>query len=98
MHATVAGHQIPLEKARLLTDPKAYADGRIFEVYRWLRANEPLGVAAPEGFDPFWVITRHADILEASRRNDDFLNGARSSTLLTQAAARAAAAKPRALR
>jgi cytochrome P450 len=91
-------HQIPTETANIIADPKAYADGRIYDAHRWLRGNQPLGLAAPEGFDPFWVVTRHADVLEAGRRNDDFLNGARSSTLLTQAAARAAAAKPRALR
>ena len=35
----------------------------------------PLAVARPEGFDPFWVVTRHADILEISRQNELFHNG-----------------------
>jgi len=30
---------------------------------------QPLGQADIEGFDPFWVVTKHADILEISRQN-----------------------------
>jgi cytochrome P450 len=98
MNATSGEQRIPLEKANLIADPKAYADGRILDVYRWLRNNQPLAVAAPDGFDPFWVVTRRADVVEASRRNSDFLNGQRSSTLTTQAADQAARARPRVLR
>jgi cytochrome P450 len=98
MVMTADKHQIPLEKANILADPKAYADGSVQDVHRWLRRNEPLGVASPDGFDPFWVATRHEDVMEASRRNDDFLNGARSSTLLTREADRAAHERPRVLR
>ena len=47
---------------------------------RWLRQNEPFGVATIEGVDPFWVATRHEDILEISRQNDLFHNGDRSPT------------------
>ena len=38
----------------------------------------PWTQAQPEGFDPFWVVTRHADILEVERQNDLFHNGDRS--------------------
>src|SRR5581483_7757999 len=38
----------------------------------------------PEGYDPFWVVTRHADILEVSRNNALFHNGDRSTTLTDQ--------------
>jgi hypothetical protein len=41
-----------------------------------------------EGVDPFWVTVRHADILEISRQNDLFLNGARNPVITTQAADR----------
>jgi hypothetical protein len=53
---------IPQEVAEIIVDPKAYADGRIYGSYAWLRANNPLGVAQSPGYDPFWVVTRHADI------------------------------------
>ena len=82
---TAADHRIPKDVAALLGQPAAYADGRIHEAYRWLRANEPLGIADIEGVDPFWVVTRHADILEISRQNALFHNGDRSPTLTTQA-------------
>jgi cytochrome P450 len=82
---TATDHRIPQDVADLLVTPAAYADGRIHEAYRWLRQNEPLGVAKVEGVDPFWVVTRHADILEISRQNDLFHSGDRSPTLTTQA-------------
>ena len=42
------------------------------------------GVAQVEGVDPFWVVTRHEDILEISRQNDLFHNGDRRPTLIGQ--------------
>lgn len=74
--------RIPDAHAANLIDPVAYADGRIHETYAWLRANNPFGVAEAEGVDPFWVATKHADILEISRQNALFANGVRSPTLV----------------
>jgi cytochrome P450 len=85
---TAADHRIPQTVANTLVEPAAYADGRIHETYRWLRANEPLGIANVEGVDPFWAVTRHEDILEISRQNDLFHNGDRAPTLISQAADR----------
>ena len=78
--------RIPNAIAANLVDPTAYADRRLDDGYRWLRANNPLGVAEPEGFDPFWVVTRHADILAISRQNELFHNGDRATTLTDRAA------------
>jgi len=78
--------RIPDEYAQTLVDPVAYADGRVFQTYDWLRANQPLGRADVAGVDPFWVVTRHADILEISRQNDLFLNGDKSPTMVSQEA------------
>jgi cytochrome P450 len=50
-----------------------------------MRANNPLGVAEVEGFDPFWVVTKHADILEISRNNALFASGVRGTTLMSKA-------------
>lgn len=78
---------IPEHIAHEIVDPKAYADGkRIDDALRWLRANAPLDVAKVDGFDPFWVVTRHADILTIERQNDLFHNEDRSATLTTQEA------------
>ena len=81
---TAADHRIPLDHAQNLTDPTAYADHRIHDTYRWLRKNQPFGLADVPGVDPFWVATRHEDILEISRQNDLFHNGDRSPTLTSQ--------------
>ncbi len=77
--------RIPDAHAANLVDPAAYADGRIHETYAWLRANNPFGRAEIEGFEPFWVATKHADILEISRQNALFANGVKSPTLVDKA-------------
>ncbi len=82
--AKSAENLIPSDIAEILVDPKAYADDRIHDAYTWLRANQPLGWASPEGYDPFWVVTRHADILEVSRQNDLFHSADLASTLTNQ--------------
>jgi len=75
---------IPQDVANTIVDPKAYADGRrIDEAFTWLRREAPLAQAQPTGFDPFWVITRHADIQTVERQNEIFHNGDRSTTLTT---------------
>ena len=92
---------IPDDIAAVLVDPAAYADGRIYPAYRWLRAHNPLGIAEAEGFDPFWVVTRHADILNVSRQNDLFHNADRPTTLVNredEARTRRATGSPNPLR
>jgi cytochrome P450 len=70
--------------AQTIVDPKAYADfQRIEDAFRTLRAESPLDIAQPEGFDPFWVVTRQADIREVELKNELFHNGDRSTVLTT---------------
>jgi cytochrome P450 len=76
--------KLPTAIAETIIDPRAFADERLHKAYTWLRANCPLGVAEVEGYDPFWVVTRHADILEVSRQNDLFHSGDRQTTLTNQ--------------
>jgi len=61
-----------------IVDIRAYADGRIYDAYKWLRANDPMGHVEAEGFDRFRVVTRHADVQEISRQNELFTNGPQS--------------------
>ena len=76
--------RIPDEIARQVITPRAYADDApVQEALRWLRANNPLGQAQLEGMYPFWVVTRHADILEISRQNDLFRSGDMPTTFTT---------------
>ncbi|WP_168072255.1 cytochrome P450 [Caulobacter sp. SSI4214] len=85
--ATVAidNPRVPEDLANTLVRPAAYADQTIHDVYSWLRRNSPLAIAEPEGFDPFWVVTKHADILEISRNNGLFPSGERATTLNSKA-------------
>lgn len=77
--------KIPDSIVNTLLDPKAYADGRINKAYAWLRKNMPIGLVDKAGFDPFWVVTKYADIREISRRNNDFHSGDRAGMLMDQA-------------
>jgi cytochrome P450 len=76
--------KLPAHIAETLVTPAAYATEALFDAYRWVRANNPLGVAEVEGFDPFWVVTKHADILEISKNNALFPSGVRATTLTNQ--------------
>lgn len=76
---------LPEHIARTLVTSSAYASDELFDAYRWMRANNPLGIAEVEGFDPFWVVTKHADILEISRNNQRFPSAVRATTLTTKA-------------
>ncbi|MDB5969683.1 MAG: cytochrome [Hydrocarboniphaga sp.] len=82
---TTTGARLPPHIARILVDPAAYADARIHETYRWLREHQPLGLAEPAGYDPFWVVTRYADLLHVSRNNDLFHNGDRAPVIVDKA-------------
>src|SRR6185503_16354175 len=78
--------RMPADIAATLVNPKAYADRRLHDAFTWLRANNPVGLAAPEGFDPFWAITKHADILEVSRQNALFCSGKKQVIVTNKAA------------
>ena len=72
---------LPEDVARVVISPHAYAEGApVHEAYRWIRANVPLGQAHVEGIYPFWIVSRHADILEISRQNDLFRSGEMPTT------------------
>ncbi len=73
--------EVPADIAIQVIDPKAYAaDTPVHEAFRWLRANRPLGQARLEGIYPFWIVCKHADILEISRQNDLFTSGVMPTT------------------
>ncbi len=75
---------VPSDIRDTVVDIRAYADGRIYGAYKWLREHDPFGLIEAEGYDPFRVVTRHADVMEISRQNDLFTNGPQS-ILFTQA-------------
>jgi cytochrome P450 len=83
---SAASFLIPENIVAVLTDPAAYGTQRIFDAYRWLRVNQPLGKASPRGFNPFWVVTRHADIQTVSQQSQLFRSSDRPVALLSSKA------------
>jgi cytochrome P450 len=82
----VAAPQLPADVAKALTDPKAYGEWNgLHDKFAWARANAPLAVAEVPDYDPFWAVTRHADIMEVSRNNKLFASGVRQTTLTMRA-------------
>ncbi|QSE92650.1 cytochrome P450 [Rhodococcus pseudokoreensis] len=66
---------IPDAVARQIVLPEGHRDNdALFEAYRWLRENNPLGRAEVEGYDPIWLVSKHADIMEIERQPDIFTN------------------------
>jgi cytochrome P450 len=58
-----------------LIDPICYAkQGVPHDVWTRLRNESPIHFCEPTGFEPFWAITKHADICEISKQPDRFLN------------------------
>ncbi len=73
---------LPPEVATAIVTPKAYGQWTgLNDHLTWARANMPLGQAQVESYDPFWVVTRHADIMEVSRNNKRFASAERQTTL-----------------
>ena len=65
------------QASQVFIDPAAYADDDRFDsACALLRRESPFHwVVEPTGqFNPFWVATRHADVLEIELHNDLFLN------------------------
>ena len=54
---------------RQLVDPEHFARyGYPHELWRRLRTEDPVARMEPPGYEPFWAITKHADILEISKQ------------------------------
>jgi len=63
-------------------DPKAHADRRRLDgAFAWLRRNEPIARAEIPDIDPFYLVTKHADILAISKDNTLFPYAENPSTL-----------------
>jgi cytochrome P450 len=67
---------VPDQIARQIILPEGHRDEvALFEAYRWLRENMPLGQARVEGYDPIYLVSKHADIMEIERQPDLFTSG-----------------------
>lgn len=78
---------LPDELSWAVVSPKSYADQHLIDTaFARIRSEFPLAKTNIDEFSPFWVVSKHADILEISRQNELFLNGDLASTLTTKAA------------
>jgi cytochrome P450 len=69
-----------------LVNPVVFGDAaEIHGILKNLRHNDPVHWTAPDGFRPFWAITKHADILEIEKLNDQFHNEPRSVLMSMEA-------------
>lgn len=67
---------IPDEIARQIVLPEGHADlDALHEAYKWVRDNAPLAQAQVEGFDPVWLVSKHADLQEIESQPDVFSAG-----------------------
>ncbi len=63
---------------------QTYAELRTHhDLFTSLRERDPVHWTAPDGYRPFWAVTRHADIIEVERRHDLFINRLRTKLLST---------------
>jgi len=49
-----------------------------YPAFKWLRKNNPLGVARVDGFDPLWIVTKAADIQYIENADGEFGVGERT--------------------
>src|SRR5262249_59894676 len=50
-------------------------DEPLFAAYQWLRENAPLAKVHVEGYDPLWLVAKHADIMEIEKQPAVFPSG-----------------------
>ncbi len=77
------------ELDQALVNPASWADDQaIHEQFAWLRAEDPVRRLAPQGFEPFYAITRYHDIRSVEQQKTLFVNDPRPilSPIMTQQA------------
>lgn len=69
--------------AELVVSPKAHAERtELDEAFAHLRAEAPLVKLEPEGFYPFWAVTKYDDIKEIEQNHEIFHNGGDYSAVI----------------
>jgi cytochrome P450 len=69
-------HTVPDDIARRVVLPEGHReDAPLFDAYRWLREHAPLAQVHVDGYDPVWLVTTHADIMEIERQPHVFTSG-----------------------
>ena len=77
---------------REIAYPRTYADeARLHALFTAMRREAPVVWLEPEGYPPFWAVTKHADIIDIERQHRRFVNEPRAvlQTHVAEARARA---------
>ena len=69
--------QIPLDQLDVITARSYGESGYPHEAWARLRRESPVHLMRPEGYKPFWAITKHADIIEVSTQPETFRSAGR---------------------
>jgi cytochrome P450 len=74
---TVSSAVIPDDIARNVILPRSYTDENAysFPALKWLRQNNPFGIAHVDGYEPLWLATKHADIIDIELNPEVFASG-----------------------
>ena len=74
---------IPADIARAAVMPESYRDEEhvTYPAFAWLRANNPLGQARLDGFDPIWLVTKYEDLKTIEREPLVFPSGVENPIL-----------------
>lgn len=74
---TISSARIPDDIAAAAILPRSYVDeeNQSYPAFKWLRNNNPFGLAYVEGYDPLWLATKRADILEIELNTEVFCMG-----------------------
>lgn len=63
------------EAGKIFVEAAAYTDlDTWYQKAALLRREDPVHLVETEDFDPFYVLTRHADVFDVERRHETFLN------------------------
>src|SRR4051794_1782141 len=79
---------VPDDVARAIIHPTSYGrplEEEVIPAGEWLRANMPIGRATVAGYDPVWLLSKHADIQTVAKDNETFHNGDANPLLNSQA-------------
>jgi len=77
---------LPAEIAAAVINPAAYGQwDDLHDKLGWARGHAPLAVAENPEYDPFWLVTRHADVMAISRDPARFASGERPTVLTDRA-------------
>lgn len=87
MTVGVAPTTVPDEIARAVILPGSYLDpGSVVEpAAQWLRENMPVARAEVEGYDPVWLVSKHADVVAVEKQQDLFHSAEQNPIFNTRA-------------